>query len=130
MTYEEAEQAVIGGLLLRQLDAAVFEVFGLLPAEAFSIRQYREIYLEIKRQSLDGKNTDPFLVADALGDGYEALTVAATGLAWAAPGLKHYAEMVKRNHFLRGAEAMMAGALDKFDSARNADEKMAAIKPV
>lgn len=128
MTHEEAEQAVIGGLLLRPLDAVVFEVFGLLSADAFSIRQYREIYLEIKRQSLDGKNTDPFLVADALGEGYEALTVAATGLSWSAPSLKNYAEMVKRNHFLRGAEGMMCSALEGFNAARNADEKIAAIK--
>lgn len=38
-------------------EAAIFEMLSMLHAEAFLIRQYREIYLEIKRQSLDGKST-------------------------------------------------------------------------
>lgn len=66
MTHEEIEGAVIGALLLRNLDAypQTFDVFSTLPVEAFGTRQYRDIYREIMRQALSKNVIDPVLVGE------------------------------------------------------------------
>ncbi|MFV8924653.1 DnaB-like helicase N-terminal domain-containing protein, partial [Serratia fonticola] len=67
MTHEEAESAVIGGLLLREGDGVCLEVLATLTPEAFATRQYREMYQVIKRLVLTGAEVTPFIVADKLG---------------------------------------------------------------
>ncbi|VDZ56644.1 Replicative DNA helicase [Serratia odorifera] len=72
MTHEEAESAVIGGLLLDEAGPQTFDVLATLAPEAFSTRQYREMYQVIKQLAMSGGAVTPFVVADKLGDGYEA----------------------------------------------------------
>ncbi|HFI1966909.1 TPA: DnaB-like helicase C-terminal domain-containing protein [Yersinia enterocolitica] len=129
MTHEEIEGAVIGALLLRNLDAypQTFDVFSTLPVEAFGTRQYRDIYREIMRQALSKNVIDPVLVGEALGGEYQAIMSASVKLSWAIANLEQYASLVVKNHFIRSAEEVVANAITALDGARTGDESMTAI---
>jgi len=128
MTHEEAESAVIGGLLLNEAGPLTFDVLATLAPEAFATRQYREMYQVIKQLAVSGGTVTPFVVADKLGAGYEAIAVAASSQAWARAGLKTYAEMVGRNHFVRQAEHLIADTLEGIKTARSGDDAIGAIQ--
>jgi replicative DNA helicase len=128
MTHEEAESAVIGGLLLDEAGPLTFDVLATLAPEAFFTRQYREMYQVIKQLAVSGGTVTPFVVADKLGAGYEAIAVTVSSQAWARAGLKSYAEMVGRNHFVRQAENLIAGTLEGIKAARSGDDAIGAIQ--
>ncbi|EFE96619.1 replicative DNA helicase [Serratia odorifera] len=128
MTHEEAESAVIGGLLLDEAGPQTFDVLATLAPEAFSTRQYREMYQVIKQLAMSGGAVTPFVVADKLGDGYEAIAVTVSSQAWARAGVKSYAEMVRRNHFVRQAESIITDTLEGIKTARSGDDAIGAIQ--
>ncbi|MFV8857905.1 DnaB-like helicase C-terminal domain-containing protein, partial [Serratia fonticola] len=128
MTHEEAESAVIGGLLLREGDGVCLEVLATLTPEAFATRQYREMYQVIKRLTLTGAEVTPFIVADKLGPEYSPIAATTSSQAWARAGLASYADMVKRNHFIRQAEQMIADTLEGIKTSRSGDDAIEVIK--
>ncbi|RDL25089.1 replicative DNA helicase [Serratia fonticola] len=128
MTHEEAESAVIGGLLLREGDGVCLEVLATLTPEAFATRQYREMYQVIKRLVLTGAEVTPFIVADKLGPEYSPIAATTSSQAWARAGLASYADMVKRNHFIRQAEKMIADTLEGIKTSRSGDDAIEVIK--
>ncbi len=128
MTHEEAESAVIGGLLLREGDGVCLEVLATLTPEAFATRQYREMYQVIKRLVLTGAEVTPFIVADKLGPEYSPIAATTSSQAWARAGLASYADMVKRNHFIRQAEQMIADTLEGIKTSRSGDDAIEVIK--
>ena len=129
MTHEEIAGAVMGALLLRNLDAypQTFDVFSTRPVEAFGTRQDRDIYREIMRQALSKNVIDPVLVGEALGGEYQAIMSASVKLSWAIANLEQYASLVVKNHFIRSAEEVVANAITALDGARTGDESMTAI---
>ncbi|MDQ7209413.1 replicative DNA helicase [Serratia fonticola] len=128
MTHEEAESAVIGGLLLREGDGVCLEVLATLTPEAFATRQYREMYQVIKRLVLTGAEVTPFIVADKLGPEYSPIAATTSSQAWARAGLASYADIVKRNHFIRQAEQMIADTLEGIKTSRSGDDAIEVIK--
>lgn len=128
MTHEEAESAVIGGLLLDQAGPLTFDVLATLAPDSFATRQYGAMYQVIRQLVMSGGEVTPFVVADKLGPEYESIAVSVSSQAWARAGLKSYADMVKRNHFIRTAERLVADSLEGIQQASTGDAAVEAIQ--
>lgn len=97
----EAEQAVLGGLMLNTGDEVVGEVFSILKAEAFFSRPHRVIYQEIRALLNAHKPTDLLTLSDAIEAKGELESVG--GFAYlaqicrvpSAANIRAYAHMVK-----------------------------------
>jgi replicative DNA helicase len=78
----DLEGAVIGAILLRGADPEVMDVISRLPATAFSVSQYRDIYAGVCRQARGTGVIDPILLCGQM-PGYEAIISATAPIAWA-----------------------------------------------
>jgi replicative DNA helicase len=99
----EAEQAIIGGVLLSQ-DS--FDKVSWLRADAFYAHAHRLLWGAIARLTESGKPADMVTVCEALGDNLEKIGGAAyiAAICQSTPGVIHlnrYAELVRDKAILR-----------------------------
>ena len=124
---DELEGAVIGAIFLRRADPEVLDVLSRLPADTFSVRQYREIYTGICRQARGGGVIDPLLLCESL-PALQTIIMETTRVSWAKSALVSYVDVLRRNAGVRDAEAALEQALNQIKSASNGDSALAALE--
>lgn len=126
---EDMEGAVIGAMLLRGADSEVMDVLSSLPASAFDVWQYREIYQGICAQARSKGLIDPILLGDQLPN-HVALIDESARKTWSRSSLKSYSAQLKRFAALRAARSALSDAVIKLDSAGNSDIGIAALDEI
>jgi replicative DNA helicase len=121
------ESQVIGGLLLGGATPDAYTVLSSLPEEAFSIRQFREAYAEIKRQALSKSIIDPVMISQVLGgESFADLSQAAKD-TWSYANLKGYADEVRKAWHKRRVIEIVSEAHRGIESSRNSEESDAIV---
>lgn len=126
---EDIEGAVIGAMLLRGADNEVMDVIASLPASAFDMWQYREIYQGICAQARSKGLIDPILLGEQLPK-HVVLIDESARKTWAPASLKSYSAQLKRFEALRAAQAALNQALGLLTAAANSDIGIAALEEV
>lgn len=124
---DDLEGAVIGALFLRGADPEVQGIISRLPASAFSVRQYGEIYAGICRQARGTGVIDPLLLSEAM-PALSSTIMASASIAWAKTALPQYVSMLERNAAVRDAESALERALEAIKSASTGDNAVDALK--
>ena len=93
---EDLEGAVIGAIFLRGADPEVLDILSRVPASAFSVPQYREIYTGICRQSRGAGVIDPVLLCESMPQ-HSAIILESSRIAWAKSALVSYVSTLERN---------------------------------
>lgn len=124
---EDLEGAVIGAIFLRGADPEVLDILSRVPASAFSVRQYQDIYTGIARQARGAGVIDPVLLSDEMPD-YGAIITETGRKTWVKSSLPFYVKTLMRNAALRDAEKILADALQGIRDANTAETADGAIK--
>lgn len=123
---EDIEAAVIGAMLLRGADPDVKDILATLPASAFSLWQYREIYQGICDQIRRTGLIDPIMLGELLPQHVAAIGDAGRKV-WAKSSLQAHVVILRRNAGIRDAEAALEVALEKLRSSVNGDQALSAL---
>jgi replicative DNA helicase len=123
---DDLEEAVIGAIFLRGADPEVLDIVSRLPASAFSVRQYREIYAGICRQARGNGVIDPLLLCEILPV-HQAVIMSSTRVGWAKSALVSYVEILRRNAGIRDAQHALEETLEKIRNASNGEAALAAL---
>jgi len=126
---EDMEGAVIGAMLLRGADNEVMDVISSLPASAFDVWQYREIFQGICDQARSKGLIDPILLGENLPQ-HAALIYESGRKTWSPASLKSYSGQLKRFASLRDAQAALSEAMSRLNDAPNSDMGIAALEEV
>ncbi|MEI2684671.1 replicative DNA helicase [Erwinia aphidicola] len=126
---EDMEGAVIGAMLLRGADNEVMDVISSLPASAFDVWQYREIFQGICDQARSKGVIDPILLGENLPQ-HAALIYESGRKTWSPASLKSYSGQLKRFASLRDAQAALSDAMIRLNAAPNSDMGIAALEEV
>ncbi|TXT70705.1 DnaB-like helicase N-terminal domain-containing protein, partial [Enterobacter hormaechei] len=97
---EDLEGAVIGAIFLRGADPEVLDILSRVPATAFSVPQYREIYTGICRQARGAGVIDPVLLCENMPK-HSAIIMDSSRIAWAKSALVSYVATLERNAAVR-----------------------------
>ena len=124
---EDLEGAVIGAIFLRGADPEVLDILSRVPATAFSVPQYREIYTGICRQARGAGVIDPVLLCENMPK-HSAIIMDSSRIAWAKSALVSYVATLERNAAVRDAEAVIERALADLRSAHNGDAALSAFR--
>ncbi len=123
----DLEGAVIGAILLRGADPEVMDVISRLPATAFSVSQYRDIYAGVCRQARGTGVIDPILLCGQM-PGYEAIISATAPIAWAKSSLPSYVATLMRNAAVRDAYQVIETAMDSIRNAATGEAAVTALE--
>ena len=123
---EDLEGAVIGAIFLRGADPEVLDILSV-PATAFSVPQYREIYTGICRQARGAGVIDPVLLCENMPK-HSAIIMDSSRIAWAKSALVSYVSTLERNAAVRDAEAVIERALADLRNAHNSDAALSAFR--
>jgi len=126
---EDMEGAVIGAMLLRGTDSDVMNVISSLPASAFAVWQYREIFEGICAQARSKGLIDPILLGEQLPE-HIALIDASGRKPWAPGTLNSYVTQLKRFASIRDAQSALSEAMSMLNDAGNSDIGIAALEKV
>ncbi|HCB1863097.1 TPA: replicative DNA helicase, partial [Citrobacter amalonaticus] len=124
---DDLEGAVIGAIFLRNTDPEVLGILSRLPASAFSVRQYREIYSGICRQARGIGVIDPLLLCETMPE-HSATILESSRITWAKSALDYYVSTLERNAAVRDAEMVVEKALAGIRNASNGDNAVEALK--
>ena len=123
----DLEGAVIGAIFLRGADPEVLDILSEVPATAFSVPQYREIYTGICRQARGAGVIDPVLLCENMPK-HSAIIMDSSRIAWAKSALVSYVSTLERNAAVRDAEAVIERALADLRNAHNSDAALSAFR--
>ena len=126
---QDIEGAVIGAMLLRGADNEVMDVISSLPASAFDVWQYREIFKGICAQARSTGVIDPILLGEQLPQHVVEIDEASRK-PWAPSALKSYSIQLKRFAALRAAQEALTGAINKLNGAANSEVGLAVLDEV
>lgn len=126
---EDMEGAVIGAMLLRGADSEVMDVIASLPASAFDVWQYREIYQGICAQARSSGVIDPILLGEKL-PAHVSLIDASARKTWSRSSLTSYVVQLKRFASLRAGQSALTEALERLNAAANSDIGIVALEEV
>jgi replicative DNA helicase len=107
---DELEGAVLGAMFLRGADPEVLGIISRLPASAFNVRQYQDIYSGICIQARTNGIIDPLLLCDKMPH-HASIIMEASRLAWAKSSLTSYVEKLISNAAIRDGEAAVMKVL-------------------
>lgn len=124
---DDLEGAVIGAMFLRGADPEVLEIISRLSVNAFSCRQYRDIYSGICRQARGIGFIDPLLLCETL-PGLEATILESSSIAWAKSSLLYYVNALEKNAAVRDAEEIVRKALEGISGAISSENAVEALK--
>ncbi|EOC0702573.1 replicative DNA helicase [Salmonella enterica subsp. enterica serovar Kokomlemle] len=124
---DDLEGAVIGAMFLRNADPEVLEIISRLPANAFNVSQYRDIYAGICRQVRSNGVIDPLLLCEVMPR-YSAIIMESSRIAWAKSSLDYYVSVLLRNATIRDGEAVLMKALEGIRNAGNGELAVVALE--
>lgn len=124
---DDLEGAIIGAIFLRGADPEVLSILSRVPASAFSVRQYGDIYSGICRQARGTGVIDPVLLSETMPE-HSATILQSGKIAWAKSSLPNYVSTLERNAAIRDAEAVIELALSGIRSASNGERAVEALK--
>ncbi|MCS2168062.1 replicative DNA helicase [Scandinavium manionii] len=123
---DELEGAVLGAMFLRGADPEVLDVISRLPASAFNIRQYRDIYSGICTQARANGIIDPVLLSDSMPQ--HAAIIAETGRrAWVKTSFSAYVETLIGNAAIRDGEAAVMKVLEDIRASNTPEAAATAL---
>lgn len=124
---DDLEGAVIGAFFLRGADPEVMDILATLPAEVFSVRAYRDIYMGISRQARVSGVIDPVLLCNDMPE--LASVITDTGRkTWVKSSLEYYVNALRRNAALRDAEKALNEAIRGMREAHTSEAAEEALK--
>ncbi|MDQ4326120.1 replicative DNA helicase [Klebsiella michiganensis] len=123
---DELEGATLGAMFLRGADPETLEVISRLPASAFNVKQYQDIYAGICTQSRTSGVIDPVLLCDSMPH-YAAIITETGRRAWAKSSLISYANKLMQNAAIRDGEAAVMKVLEDIRSSNTPEAAVAAL---
>ncbi|VDZ82818.1 DnaB-like helicase C-terminal domain-containing protein [Kluyvera intermedia] len=123
---DELEGAVLGAMFLRGADPEVLDVISRLPASAFNVKQYRDIYSGICTQARANGVIDPVLLSDSMPQ-YAAIITETGRRAWAKSSFSAYVETLIGNAAIRDGEAAVMKVLADIRASNTPEAAAAAL---